>query len=228
MTAGHPDLTIDEHSGKFLDVLNSLNFGPLAYKLMHPEDGPGLSLDQTTDAITKYKGFRILDRACEGRPFRRHGTLILYGIATFSTPNCILCRAPCCTAIICITSFFWKTGAEDHRKLREAADFTIHQAKKYFNWDDDEWCGTVLKPKWPHSEASFVDLVGAMFPAGTASGVNQNPDTVAIHAGNFRHTVEYLGVDAESQSYWRSGLTFRPKWGRRPDHLLKQQVYLPG
>jgi hypothetical protein len=63
---GRPDPTIGEHSGKFLDVLNSLNFGPLAYKLMHPEDGPGLSLDQTTDAITKYKCFLFLYRACEG------------------------------------------------------------------------------------------------------------------------------------------------------------------
>src|SRR5271156_6467427 len=67
MTTGHPGFTIDETAATFLDKLNHLDFGPLAYKLMYPEDGTGLSLEETADAITKYKGFLFLYQSCEGK-----------------------------------------------------------------------------------------------------------------------------------------------------------------
>src|SRR5262252_708636 len=51
---------IDNKLEEFLTKLNSLDFGPLAYKLMNPEDRPGLSFEQTIDAIRKYKGFLAL------------------------------------------------------------------------------------------------------------------------------------------------------------------------
>ena len=60
MTTGHPGFTIDETAATFLDKLNNLDFGPLAYKLMYPEDGTGLSLEQTADAINEIQGIPIL------------------------------------------------------------------------------------------------------------------------------------------------------------------------
>jgi hypothetical protein len=34
----------DRNAAVFLHKLNNLDFGPLAYKLMNPEDRPGMSL----------------------------------------------------------------------------------------------------------------------------------------------------------------------------------------
>lgn len=61
------DPKIDERLEKFILKLNSLDFGPLAYKLMNPEGQPGLSFDQTIDAIKKYKGFLLLYYANKGK-----------------------------------------------------------------------------------------------------------------------------------------------------------------
>src|SRR5262245_21531632 len=57
----------DEGQKDFLSKLNSLDFGPLAYKLMNPEDRPGMSFEQTIDAIKKYKGFLFLYYANRGK-----------------------------------------------------------------------------------------------------------------------------------------------------------------
>ena len=60
--------TAPEKQQAFLQKLNSLDFGPLAYKLMNPEDRPGLSFEQSIDAIKKYKGFLALYAANPGKP----------------------------------------------------------------------------------------------------------------------------------------------------------------
>src|SRR5215475_10000706 len=56
-----------EKLSEILGKLNSLDFGPLAYKLMNPEDRPGFSLEQSIDAIKKYKGFLALYYANQGK-----------------------------------------------------------------------------------------------------------------------------------------------------------------
>jgi hypothetical protein len=206
MTTGHPGFTIDETAATFLDKLNNLDFGPLAYKLMYPEDGTGLSLEQTADAITKYKGFLFLYQSCEGKSispsryidFVWHNHILdteLYFVQSAILYGNYLHHFP----------FFGKRDGDDERQLLETAEFTKRQASNFFNWDDDDWCGTGRKPKWPRSDGRLAELVNAIFPAGgSAPGINQNPDTVTIQAGNFRHIVEYRGPYAASPYFWPS------------------------
>jgi hypothetical protein len=203
-TTGRSGFTIDEQAATFLDNLNSLDFGPLAYKLMHPEDGIGLSLEQTADAITKYKGFLFLCQACEGRSispsryidFVWHNHILdteLYFVQSGILYGNYLHHFP----------FFGKRGDDDERYLLEAADFTKRQALNYFDWDDDDWCGTGRRPKWPRSDRGLADLVGAIFPAGgSGPAIDQNPDTITIQAGNFRHIVEYRSPYPASSYFW--------------------------
>ena len=44
----------------FLEALNSIDWGPIAFKLMHPEEGEGRSLEQITIAIDRYRKFLLL------------------------------------------------------------------------------------------------------------------------------------------------------------------------
>jgi hypothetical protein len=46
---------------EFLNRLNKIDFGPVAFKLMHPEDGMSWSLDQVTQAIEQYRLFLVLN-----------------------------------------------------------------------------------------------------------------------------------------------------------------------
>ncbi|WNZ27473.1 glycine-rich domain-containing protein-like [Leptolyngbya sp. NK1-12] len=44
----------------FLQRLARIDFGPIAFKLMHPDKGPGWPLAQTTHAIEQYRRFLFL------------------------------------------------------------------------------------------------------------------------------------------------------------------------
>ncbi len=205
---------IDEKLKEFLHKVNSLDFGPLAYKLMNPEDRPGLSFEQAIDAIKKYKGFLVLYYANQGKavsPSRYidyvwHTHILdteLYLVQTAILFGHYLHHFP----------FFGKRDDADERDLLAAADFTKGQALSYFDWDDDDWCGTGRKPKWPRPNASLTDLVNVIFPAGANEyGMNQNPDAITIQAGNFRHTVEHVGSNTDTLFSWRSS---------RVDHLAQ-------
>ena len=189
---------VDEKMKEFLHKLNSLDFGPLAYKLMNPEDRPGLSFEQTTDAIKKYKGFLFLYYANQGKPvspsryidYVWHTHILdteLYMVQTaFLFGNC-LHHFP----------FFGKRGAADERELLAAAEFTKSQASSFFDWDDDDWCGTGRKPG-PRPNGSLSDLASVIFPAGISGAGIQDPETVTIQAGNFRHTIEHFGSEPDT------------------------------
>ncbi len=183
----------------FLHKINNLDFGPLAYKLMHPEDRPGLSFEQSLDAIRKYKGFLCVCLVAQGKavsPSRYidyvwHSHILdteLYLVQTSMLFGRILHHFP----------FFGKRGAADEADLLAAADFTKRLASRYFGWDEDEWCGTGIKPHLgPNSGPA--DLLKVIFPAGLdVSGINPNPDSVTIQAGNFRHTIEHVGLGADT------------------------------
>jgi len=186
---------VDEKVRDFLHSVNSLDFGPLAYKLMYPEDRPGLSFEQTIDAITKYKGFLFLYHANPGKalsPSRYidyvwHTHILdteLYFAQTAILFGNYLHHFP----------FFGKRDAADEKALLAAADFTKAQAASYFGWDDDDWCGNGHRPRGPRRDDVLTDLVSAIFPGGlNRPGTTQDPETITIQTGNFRHTVEHLG-----------------------------------
>lgn len=186
---------LNETQRDFLQKLNSLDFGPLAYKLMNPEDRPGLSLEQTTDAITKYKGFLFLTHNAQGKPvspsryidyvWHTHlqdtelyltQTATLYGRQLHHFP------------------YFGKRGAADEKDLLAAAEYTKEQARAYFGWDDDDWCGT--KPKGPRG---LEELASIIYPSSLPqAGITQDNDTISIQVGNFRHTVQHIGSPAQN------------------------------
>jgi len=213
---------VNEKLRTFLEKLNSLDFGPLAYKLMNPEDRPGFSLEQTIDAITKYKGFLFLYYANQGKamsPSRYidyvwHTHIMdteLYFVQTAMLFGHYLHHFP----------FFGKRNAADEKDLLAAADFTRSQALNYFGWDGDEWCGTGRKPKGPHT--NLTDLVKVIFPAGIDwPGMNQNPDIVTIQAGNFRHTIEHSDSQANSLFSWRSSQSQL----ERLAHIIKLPIWV--
>lgn len=41
----------------FVEKLQQIDWGPIAFKLMHPDDGQGWSLEQATTAIDRYRKF---------------------------------------------------------------------------------------------------------------------------------------------------------------------------
>jgi hypothetical protein len=45
---------------KFVEKLNHIDFGPIAFKLMNPDEGSGWTLDRTTEAIEGYRRFLLL------------------------------------------------------------------------------------------------------------------------------------------------------------------------
>ncbi|MEL7354047.1 MAG: glycine-rich domain-containing protein-like [Cyanobacteria bacterium J06560_5] len=49
-----------EADKKFLAVLSAVDFGPIAYKLINPEEGEGWSLQRATQAIEQYRRFLFL------------------------------------------------------------------------------------------------------------------------------------------------------------------------
>ena len=51
---------LSERDRQFLEELKATDFGPIAYKLMNPEDGKGLTLEEATRGIEEYRKFLIL------------------------------------------------------------------------------------------------------------------------------------------------------------------------
>ena len=89
--------------------------------------------------------------------------------------------------------FFGKRSADDEGTLLDAAHRTMKAAASYFNWDEDDWCGTKV-PKHPIPPRGRADLVDVIFPAGASVAEGEvNPDVFSFHAGNFRCTVEHFG-----------------------------------
>jgi hypothetical protein len=186
----------DGKFSEFLSRLNSLDFGPLAYKLMHAEDRPGLSFEQSLDAIKKYKGFLFLCHAYQGKtisPSRYvdyvwHCHMMdseLYMVQTGILFGRYLHHFP----------YFGKRGGTDQADLLSAAEFTRRQAEFHFGWDDDDWCGNDRRLRPRPGQPGPTDLLSVLFPAGADfSDVGANPDRVTIEAGNFRHTIEHLNL----------------------------------
>lgn len=205
MTNGRLGHSIDENVHKFLHRLNSLDFGPLAYKLIHPEDRPALSLEQAADAITKYKGFLFLCHVSEGKPLSPSRYIdYVWHTHILDTELYMVQSAMLFGNYLHHFPFFGKRDAADERNLLAAAEFTKDEALRYFDWDDDDWCGTGRKPKWPRANGGLAELANVIYPAGVnLPGINQNPDTVTIQAGNFRHTIEYSGSEMNALFDWR-------------------------
>jgi hypothetical protein len=185
----------DEKNREFLHKLNGLDFGPLAYKLMHPEDRPAMPLEQAIDAIRKYKGFLALYYANQGKqvsPSRYvdyvwHTHILdteLYSAQCGLLFERYLHHFP----------FFGKRGANDEKELLAAAEATKSQALARFGWDDDDWCGTGNKIHWPGHKSGTAELARILLPDPSyAASESQAGDSLTIEAGNFRHTVEYMG-----------------------------------
>lgn len=197
MNAGLQD---NSKHAEFLTKLNKLDFGPLTHKLMHPEDRPGLSFEQSLDAVKKYKGFLFLCHANPGKtlsPSRYvdhvwHSHMAdseLYMVQTSMLFGHFLHHFP----------YFGKRGESDRTDLFAAAEFTRQQAEYHFGWNLAGWCGNEpqFRPRPGHSDPT--DLLSVLLPTGTDfSEMSGNPDKVTIQAGNFRHTIQHLSFDPAS------------------------------
>ena len=211
-----------EKQQAFLEKLNSLDFGPLAYKLMHPEDRPGLTYDQSMDAIKKYKGFLALYAANPGKPISPsryidyvwHTHILdteLYTVQTGLLFGHYLHHFP----------FFGKRGETDEKQLLAAAEFTKTEALNRFGWDDDDWCGTGHHLKWPGPKHNITDLANVIFPAAAnLAQANTSQDTISIEVGNFRHTIEHMGGPREAVSKMQSSRL------ESVGHLLKLPIWV--
>jgi hypothetical protein len=51
---------LSQSDWEFLHRLTEVDFGPIAFKLMHPEEGVSLTLKEVTDAIEEYRRFLFL------------------------------------------------------------------------------------------------------------------------------------------------------------------------
>jgi hypothetical protein len=52
---------LSEENKTFLQRLTAVDFGPIAFKLMNPEEGKGWTLEQATRAIEQYRRFLFLN-----------------------------------------------------------------------------------------------------------------------------------------------------------------------
>lgn len=52
---------LSEDDKAFLQRLTAIDFGPIAFKLMNPEEGQGWTLTQVTTAIEQYRRFLFLN-----------------------------------------------------------------------------------------------------------------------------------------------------------------------
>lgn len=57
-----------EDDRTFLTRLAATDFGPIAFKLMNPEEGKGLTLEQATCAIEQYRRFLFLHHRYPSHP----------------------------------------------------------------------------------------------------------------------------------------------------------------
>lgn len=201
------DPQTDPKIDDFVRRLNKLDFGPLAYKLMHPEGRPGFSFAKAIDAIRKYKGFLFLHFVNPGKAicpsmyidhvWHTHvEDTELYFVQSGMLFGHYLHHFP----------FFGKRNEADKRDLLEAGKFTRNQAFDYFGWDEGDWCGTGRKPHLPRPSADLVELCNVLFPRGVNTpAMVQNADAITIQTGNYRHTVEHLSLQKDtfySDHFW--------------------------
>ena len=52
--------TLSKTHNDFLKRLSKVDFGPIAYKLMNPEEGEGWTIERATQAIEQYRRFLFL------------------------------------------------------------------------------------------------------------------------------------------------------------------------
>ncbi|MEL6776657.1 MAG: glycine-rich domain-containing protein-like [Cyanobacteria bacterium J06597_16] len=52
--------TLSKTHNDFLNRLSKVDFGPIAYKLMNPEEGEGWTIERATQAIEQYRRFLFL------------------------------------------------------------------------------------------------------------------------------------------------------------------------
>ena len=52
--------TLPKQDFTFLKTLETIDFGPIAFKMIHPDEGQGWTLDQATQAIEQYRRFLFL------------------------------------------------------------------------------------------------------------------------------------------------------------------------
>ncbi|MEL7224630.1 MAG: glycine-rich domain-containing protein-like [Cyanobacteria bacterium J06576_12] len=57
-----PTRTIAKTNRVFLAKLSTIDFGPIAYKLMHPEEGEAWNIERVTRAIEQYRRFLFLSK----------------------------------------------------------------------------------------------------------------------------------------------------------------------
>lgn len=181
---------------EFLRKLNSLDFGPLVYKLMHAEDRPGLSLEQAVDAVEKYKGFLFLYYTNPGKPLSPSGYVdYVWHTHIMDTQ---LYMTQCLYLFghyLHHFPFFGQRGERDQQELLAAAELTKSLAAKELGWDEDDWCGTRPRPKWPKPHRSYIaDLCAVLYPAGAlAQQLSGTKETITIETGSFRQTIEHVG-----------------------------------
>ncbi|MEM9164524.1 MAG: hypothetical protein AAGC54_15855 [Cyanobacteria bacterium P01_F01_bin.4] len=60
--------TLSTSDKAFLARLSDIDFGPIAFKLMHPEDGDGWTLERVTRAVELYRRFLFLNYLYDDRP----------------------------------------------------------------------------------------------------------------------------------------------------------------
>jgi hypothetical protein len=61
-------VTLSIEDKAFLERLSAIDFGPIAFKLMHPEDVEGWSLERVTRAVELYRRFLFLNYLYPDRP----------------------------------------------------------------------------------------------------------------------------------------------------------------
>jgi hypothetical protein len=61
-------VTLSTQDKAFLERLSAIDFGPIAFKLMHPEDSEGWSLERVTRAVELYRRFLFLNHLYPDRP----------------------------------------------------------------------------------------------------------------------------------------------------------------
>ena len=52
--------SLSQQDTEFLNRLSNIDFGPIAFKLMHPDTGKGWSIQKVTRAIEQYRRFLFL------------------------------------------------------------------------------------------------------------------------------------------------------------------------
>jgi hypothetical protein len=213
---GDPDPQPNKDDSNFLQKLNSLDFGSLAYKLMNPENSTGMSLEMATDAIKKYKGFLFLIHKSKGQKISPSAYIDhVWHTAVLDTEMYYVQCGVLFGEYIHHFPFFGQRDEQDKMELEMTFENTTKMASSYLSWDFDDWCGTKPGKFWPPKKW-FEDLNTIFGHEGEKFG--NVKDKVIIKTGGFTHTVEVdMPIHAMKYSFPsdRFGVTSvlkLPKW----------------